>query len=142
MIIPDVNLLVCAYNADAPRHSSAREWWEMVCNQGQSIGLPWAVTCGFVRVMTSPGALTSPLRPGAALSAVQSWLNRSHVGVLDPGPRHLEIMTGLLDTLGVAGKLTSDAHIAAIGIEYQAEVCSNDSDFSRFPGLRWSNPLS
>jgi predicted nucleic acid-binding protein len=29
----------------------------------------------------------------------------------------------------------------ALAIEHQAVVHFNDSDFSRFPGLRWSNPL-
>jgi predicted nucleic acid-binding protein len=35
----------------------------------------------------------------------------------------------------------SDAQLAALAIEYQAVLHSNDSDFSRFPGLRWHNPL-
>ena len=35
----------------------------------------------------------------------------------------------------------TDAHIAALPIEHQAEVHSNDSDFARFAGLRWRNPL-
>ncbi len=43
---------------------------------------------------------------------------------------------------GPAGNLTTDAHLAAIAIEHQAQICSNDSDFSRFPGLRWHNPLA
>ncbi len=37
--------------------------------------------------------------------------------------------------------LLTDAHIAALAIDNQAVVHSNDSDFGRFPGLRWSNPL-
>jgi len=28
-----------------------------------------------------------------------------------------------------------------MAIETQAELHSNDADFSRFPGLRWVNPL-
>ena len=37
----------------------------------------------------------------------------------------------------------SDApfHDAALAIETQSELHSNDSDFSRFSGLRWRNPL-
>jgi predicted nucleic acid-binding protein len=41
----------------------------------------------------------------------------------------------------VAGNLTPAAHLAAIAIEYQAELASNDRDFGRFRGLRWFNPL-
>jgi len=41
-----------------------------------------------------------------------------------------------------SGRLTTDAHLAAMAIENQAELHSNDADFSRFTGLRWINPLS
>jgi predicted nucleic acid-binding protein len=40
-----------------------------------------------------------------------------------------------------SGNLTTDVHLAALAIEHQAELHSNDADFSRFPGLRWTNPL-
>lgn len=33
MILPDVNLLVYAYNTDAPWHQQARRWWE-ICLDG------------------------------------------------------------------------------------------------------------
>ena len=50
-------------------------------------------------------------------------------------------MEQALDATGVGADLVTDAHIAALAIEYQAEVHSNDGDFARFPGLRWRNPL-
>ena len=37
--------------------------------------------------------------------------------------------------------LVNDAHLAALAIEHGAELNSCDSDFSRFSGLRWINPL-
>ena len=42
------------------------------------------------------------------------------------------------------GQQTGDAAIAedvVVAIELQAELHSNDADFSRFSGLRWRNPL-
>jgi predicted nucleic acid-binding protein len=41
----------------------------------------------------------------------------------------------------MAGNLVNDAHLAALAIEHGAELNSCDSDFSRFSGLRWVNPL-
>jgi predicted nucleic acid-binding protein len=41
-----------------------------------------------------------------------------------------------------AGNLVSDAHLAALAIDHGCELCSTDSDFSRFPRLRWRNPLA
>jgi predicted nucleic acid-binding protein len=62
--------------------------------------------------------------------------------VLDPGPRHLQILRGLVAEIGVAANLTTDAHLAALAIEHGCALLSNDADFARFPGLRWVNPLA
>ena len=80
---------------------------------------------------------------------MRTWLAQPYVTVIDPGPRHSGILCGLLESLGTAGNLTTDAHLAALAIEHlaalaiehQAELHSTDADFIRFPGLRWRNPL-
>ena len=141
MIVPDVNLLVYAYNADAPAHRAARNWWEELLSGDQPVRLPWAVCCGFVRIMTHTAVLLHPLSTDQAVTHVRSWLDLANVEVLEPGPRHLEILQRLLGQAGIGGNLVTDAHIAALALEYQAEVHSNDADFARFPGLRWRNPL-
>jgi len=142
MIVPDVNLLVYAYNEAAPLHALARDWWEGALSKAQPIGVPWAVALGFVRIVTHPRVLDEPLLPGAALDRVEAWFARPEVRILEPGPRHLPIVRALFEATGVAGALTTDTHIAALAIEHQCELHSNDSDFSRYPGLRWRNPLS
>ena len=67
---------------------------------------------------------------------------RPCVRFLAPGPRHLEIAFRLLRHLGTAANLTTDAQLAALAIEHQAELHSSDADFGRFPELRWRNPLA
>jgi uncharacterized protein len=141
MIVPDVNLLMYAHNEAAPQHAAALRWWTDLMTQEQPVGLPWAAIFGFVRLSTHASVLTQPLRPQEALARVRTWLERDHVEILDPGPRHLEIVSGLFDATGVAGSLTTDTHLAALAIEHQAELHSNDHDFTRFPGLRYRNPL-
>ncbi len=54
---------------------------------------------------------------------------------------HAEILFSFLETLGTAGNLTTDAHLAALAIEYRAELISCDTDFARFPHLRWRKPF-
>ena len=142
MIVPDINLLVYAYHRDAPHHDEAREWWENCLSSQQTVGIPWVVVLGFVRIMTSRVVLVDPMEPGAALGHVQSWLERPQAHAVVPGPRHLQIMSGIMRAARASGRLTTDAHLAAIAIENQAELHSNDADFSRFPGLRWVNPLA
>lgn len=141
MIIPDINLLAYAYNADAPHHEEAREWWSDCLSEPQVVGIPWVVILGFVRIMTSRVVMTDPMDPLEALDRTRSWLERPQAHLLVPGPRHLEILTEIMRAARASGRLTTDAHLAAMAIETQAELHSNDADFSRFPGLRWINPL-
>jgi toxin-antitoxin system PIN domain toxin len=142
VILPDLNLLIYAHNEAAPQHSRARQWWEDLIQREHPIGMPWAVALGFVRLVTHPRVLEQPLPPALALGYVETWLEHSCVRILDPGPRHVRLLHALFEAAGVAGSLTTDAHLAALAIEHQCELHSNDGDFARFPGLRWHNPLA
>jgi toxin-antitoxin system PIN domain toxin len=141
VIVPDLNLLVYAYNADAPMHSAAYRWWNALVNGRQTVGIAWVVTIGFVRLMTSRVVLAHPMPATSALAQVKAWYTRPNVVVLEPGPRHLEIFEQLVTPIGTAGNLATDAHLAALAIEHQCELHSNDRDFERFSGLRWRNPI-
>ena len=141
MIVPDVNLLLYAYNREAPLHNEARNWWVGLINGTERVGIPWAVANSFLRLLTIRGLLTHPATPSQALDFVREWFRQPHVAPLNPGSQHLTLLGQLLAAAGVGGNLVMDAHLAALAMEYQAEVHSNDADFSRFPGLRWRNPL-
>jgi len=142
VILPDVNLLLHTYNRESPVHAPARAWWEGLMNGTRPVGLAWVAMLGFVRITTHRHILTNPLPVATACASVRAWLARPYVSVLHPGDRHAEILFGLLDSLGTSGNLTTDAHLAALAIEHQAELHSTDTDFGRFPGLRWTNPLT
>jgi len=142
MLIPDVNILVYAYNADSPRYVRAREWWETTLQQPRVVGLPWNTSVGFIRIATQRGISARPMTVQEAVETVRAWLDHPRVRIVTPGERHAEILFDLLLELGVGGNITYDAHLAALAIEYQAELVSTDTDFARFPGLRWFNPLA
>lgn len=86
--------------------------------------------------------MANPMPVAAATATVRHWLDHPQVLPLEPGPRHASLLLGLLDAVGTAGNLTSDAHLAALAMEHEAELHSTDADFGRFAGLRWRNPLS
>jgi hypothetical protein len=140
MIIPDVSILVHAYNSESPSHAAARRWWEQTLGRSRPVGLPWAVLLGFIRIMTHRGIMQNPMRSRDAVRHVRQWLQAPRVEILTPGEDHARILFQLLEDLGTAGNLTTDAHLAALAIEYQAEIASTDTDFARFDGLRWFNP--
>ena len=141
MIVPDLNLLIYAYNEDAPAHTRAKAWWEGLLSGTKPVGVPWAVVLGFVRLMSSRRVLTQPMAAAEALGHCRSWLERPNARLLLPGPSHLDVLTDLLDGPAIGSELVTDAHLAALAIEHQAELHSNDSDFARFSGLRWHNPV-
>ena len=86
MIVPDINLLVYAYNDGAPDHEAARRWWEDLVNGAERVGVPWIVATGFVRLMTHPRALTAPVSPTDAISLVRDWFRYAHVSPIIQAP--------------------------------------------------------
>ena len=142
MIVPDINLLIHAYNGQSPVHAEAKRWWEDLLNGTRPVGLAWVGILGFIRITTNRQILTHPFTPQEACGHVRAWLERPSAGIIHPGDRHAELLFGLFDALGTAANLTTDAHLAALAIEHQAELHSTDADFSRFQGLRWRNPLA
>ncbi|MFN0130739.1 MAG: type II toxin-antitoxin system VapC family toxin [Verrucomicrobiales bacterium] len=141
MIIPDISLLIYAHNDQAPGHERARIWWEGLLNGRVPVGLPWVCLSGFIRLMTHPRVLERPMSVEQAVGHVRSWLECGCVRLLHPGTKFESLYLDSLLTLGAAGNLTTDAQLAALAMEHQAELHSADSDFHRFAGLRWRNPL-
>lgn len=142
MKIVDLNLLLYAVNADSRRHDAARVWLEDLLNGDETVGFPWVVILGFVRVATNPRAQTHPIETLAALARVDEWLTLENVRLVHEKDDHWGTLRDLIASAGTAGNLTTDAHLAALAISHDAVLCSSDLDFGRFKGLRWENPLS
>ncbi|MBW3575538.1 MAG: PIN domain-containing protein [Actinobacteria bacterium] len=141
MKLLDLNLLLYAVDEASPRHHAARPWLEETLSGPETVALAWAVLLGFVRLSTRGAVFTSPLTADQALHLVDSWLALSTTTVVQETERHATVLRSLLDGVGTAGNLTTDAHLAALAIEHGAQLCSTDADFSRFPGVRWVDPL-
>ena len=142
LIIPDINLLVYAYDATSPSHQKAAAWWKSCLSGTTPVGLPWMVALGFVRLWTNGRVFANPMTPDQAITHVESWLARRVVRIVNPGPKHAEIVFPLLRDHGAGGNLTTDAHLAALAVEFGAVVHTADTDFLRFAGVKWINPLS
>jgi toxin-antitoxin system PIN domain toxin len=141
MILPDLNLLLYAYNPHVPQHEQASEWWEAALNEGELIGLPLEIPFGFVRIATSPRL--GPARVGLADArrVVEGWLGLPQVRILNPSAGHFARVMNLLAAARAEGAVLSDAILAAYAIEHRATLMTTDRDFGRFPGLAWESPL-
>lgn len=142
MIIPDLNLLLYAYDTAAENHESAVSWWESCLNGAEVVGLPTVVVFGFLRLSTSRRVFSAPMTIDEAVDCIRAWKKRPQVVDVDGGPEHTNRVIELVQSAGTQGNLITDAQIAAIAIEHHAVLCTNDSDFRRFPGLRTANPLA
>ena len=142
MIVPDANLIIYASDTGSMFHERARQWWTAALNGDESVGLSWLVLVAYVRVMSSARIMKRPVAVGDLLDEVERWLTAPHVQVLQPTARHPNGLRSLLVPTGVGGDLVNDAHLAALAVEYGGTVHSADTDFARFPGVRWVNPLA
>jgi len=141
VILVDANLVLYAEDALSPQHEAARTWWDTQLSGASPVCLSWGVLCAFIRISTNSRVYERPLDLDQAMSRVQSWLDQPCVTVINPTERHAAVLRELLSPLGAAGNLTTDAHLAALAIEHGALLCSCDTDFARFQGLRWEDPL-
>jgi predicted nucleic acid-binding protein len=76
-----------------------------------------------------------------AWALVDQWLSLESTFTPEPTHRHREILAGLMPRVTRA-ELVPDAHLAALALEYGLVLCSTDTDFDRFEGVRWQNPLA
>lgn len=141
MKIVDLNVLLYATNRGAAQHARARAWWDTaLASEDERLGLPWVVVLGFLRIATNPRIFPRALAAPEATATIAAWLSADNVSLVRERDDHWIQLRALLDELGTAGDLTTDAHLATLALTHDAILVSFDSDFARFPGLRWENP--
>ncbi len=141
MIVLDANILLYAYDETAAQHPAASAYLRGIFSAPDAIGIPLHSIAAFVRIMTHIG-LRIHLSLEDAVSLVDEWLSLPQVRLLAAGDRHWGLLRRTLLEGHAAGRLVTDAEIAALTIEYGGELQTNDRGFARFPGLRWTNPLA
>jgi toxin-antitoxin system PIN domain toxin len=142
VIVLDANILLYAYDTAAPGHARARAWVEHMFSGTEPVALPWQSIAAFLRIMTNSRLPGERFTPSEAVVIVNGWLEQPCVQALAPGERHWALFRQMFVEGQAAGPLASDAHLAALTMEYGGVLHTTDRDFARFPDLRWTNPLS
>lgn len=142
MILLDVNILLYAFDENSSHHRGIRPWLQELLSGPEELGIPWLTLWAFVRIATNSRISEIPLEPRAAIRTLQDLLAWPRVRIVEPGPHHMRIFEELVVECQASGPRVTDAALAALAIEHGATLASTDRDFSRFPDLRWINPLA
>jgi toxin-antitoxin system PIN domain toxin len=141
VILVDANVLLYAEDSLSPYHDTARAWWDAQLSGMLPVCLCWTVLTAFIRIGTNRRVFERPLSLKDAIQRVQSWIDHPCTRLIHPTERHWQVLQELLEQGQAVGNLVSDAHLAALAIEHGCQLYSTDSDFARFPKLKWRNPL-
>lgn len=141
-MIVDANVLLYAVDVTSPHHDRAAAWLTERLNGDERVGLPWQTLGAFLRISTHPRIVASPLTAARAQDHVDAWLQAGPTWVPPATERTARVYADLARRHHVTGNLVPDAQLAALALELGVAVVSADSDFARFPEVRWVNPLS
>ncbi|MCL1907542.1 MAG: type II toxin-antitoxin system VapC family toxin [Propionibacteriaceae bacterium] len=142
MLMPDVNILVGAWNSADPQHDGLKDWLNDALMSGDGLLISSLVMSGVMRLLTNPHVLSRPMATSDALDNIDRLLSAPRTSLVHPGVRHYEIFTDLCRQVNARGNLISDAQHAALAIEHKATWVTLDSDFAKFSGLRWVSPVA
>ena len=138
----DANILLYAEDALNPLHPQARIWWDDQLSGIETVCLCWTVLSAYIRIGTNPRVFEHPLSLEQSLARIQSWVDQPCTRIIRPTDRHWVVFRQMLVAGKAVANLVTDAHLAAIAVEHGCVLASTDSDFARFPTLKWANPLS
>src|SRR5947209_11480621 len=139
MLLPDVNVVVYAHRADSAEHARYAEWLRQLVEGDEPFAIADIVLAGFLRLVTNRRIFEPTTSMQTALAYCQSLVECPRAVLIAPSPRHWKIFAHLCED--VQGPRVSDAYLAALAIEHGCELVTTDSDFARFPGVRWRHPL-
>jgi toxin-antitoxin system PIN domain toxin len=142
-LLPDVNVLIYAHRSDGHgEHGRFAAWVTALATGPQPFALSVLVLVGVLRIVTNPRIFVNPSTLDEALDFAGELVRRPTARLIGPGPRHWELVTELCRASNASAKLVADAQHAAVAIEHGCTFVTTDSDFARFPGLRWQHPLA
>jgi uncharacterized protein len=141
VILLDANILLYTHNAKSSHHLESKKWMERAMERQEEVGLAWITILAFLRIATNPAVYSAPLSVKEATEIMAEYLSRSHVFTVQPTSEHWEILSSLVRETQSNRHLVSDAHLAALAIEHNAAICTNDRDFQRFKGIKIVDPF-
>ncbi len=140
MIMPDVNLLLYAYDTSSEFHKRSAAWLEEILST-EEVFFSWHTLTAFIRITTHPTAMKNPMILVKAIGIVSSWLQLENTHVVGLAKKNWELYSSTLVEGQATGNLVMDAHLAALATTCGAVIATVDKDFARFSRVRTVNPI-
>jgi uncharacterized protein len=139
----DTNILIYAELESSKHHGAALKVLKTLAQGNPPWAIPWPCLYEFLRVVTHPRVFHPPVPLEIALQDLERVLASPSLILLAETPRHASVLDRTVRQAGATGNLIHDAHIAALCLEHGvSELLTGDRDFSRFAGLKVSNPFA
>ena len=142
MLLADVNAFIYAHRNESPQVEAHRAWLKRALEGDEPFGVSELVLSSFVRIVTNHRVYREPTPPDVAVAFCDAVLTAPAAVAVRPGAKHWGIFTNLCRSVGARGNVVPDAYLAAMAVELGATWVTTDRGFARFPGLRWTTPLS
>jgi toxin-antitoxin system PIN domain toxin len=139
----DTNVLVHASHTASPFHDRARALVEHLVAGPSLAYLLWPTVLGYLRIVTHPAILGTPLSTDEAVSNVEAVLAPSHVRVAGEGDDFWASFRRVAADVKPRGNLVPDAHLVALMREQGVStIWSHDRDLRKFSGITVKDPFS
>lgn len=139
----DTNLLVYATHTGSPFHERAHALVEHLVLGPALAYLLWPALVGYLRIVTHPSILATPLSSDEAMANVEALLSPPHIRVPGEGGDFWPTFDRVARDVRPQGNLVSDAHLVALMHQHGiAAIWTHDRDFRKFPGIKVKDPFS
>jgi len=139
----DTNVLVYASHTASPFHNRARALVGHLVAGPALAYILWPAIAGYLRIVTHPTILRTPLTIDEATSNVTAVLAPSHIRVAGEGDDFWSSFQSVAADVKPRGNLVPDAHLVALMREHGVStIWSHDRDFRKFRGITVKDPFA
>jgi len=134
MDLPDVNVWLALIDQNHVHHTAASRYW---LESRTELAFCRVSMLGLLRLSTLPCVLSRPLTAAEAWEIYRTYLTDPQICFLSEPEStewHFAALTAGTD---LSPRLWTDAYLAAFAMAGALRLVSFDSDFARFPGLRF-----
>lgn len=134
--LPDVSTWVALSYTNHLHHLRAKAYWDST--RADEIAFCGTTLMGMLRILTLPAPMNgNPFSPAEAIQKAREWMGLAEVRFIGDSAETSARVAEWANLSFFTPKLWTDAWIAAIAVTNDCRIVSFDSDFSRFPGLKF-----